>query len=67
MFMEVCDFCVLREQILQLGEIDFSCWELIFVISESPRPIIVNIFLFIKYAQWNLCTVKKSFKQCYSL
>jgi len=52
MFVEVCDFCVLQEQILQLGEIGFSCWELIFVISESPRPIIVNIFLFIKYAQW---------------
>ena len=44
MFVEVCDFCVLREQILQLGEIGFSCWELFFVISESPRPIIVNIF-----------------------
>ena len=42
MFAEVCDFCVLREQILQLGEIGFSSWELIFVISESPRPVIVN-------------------------
>ena len=38
MFASVCDFCVLREQILKLGEIGFSCWELIFVISESPRP-----------------------------
>ena len=67
MFAEVCDFCVLQEQILQLGEIGFSCWELIFVISESPRPIIVNIFLFIKYAQWKYLYGEKNFKQCYSL
>ena len=45
MFAEVCNFCVLREQILQLGEVVFSCWELIFVITESLRPVIVNIFL----------------------
>ena len=52
MFAEVCDFCVLREQILQLGDTGFSCWEFIFVISEGPRPIIVNIFLVITYAHW---------------
>ena len=49
MFAEVCNFCVLREQILQLGKIDFSCWELIFVISVSLRPVIVDIFLWRKF------------------
>ena len=59
MFAEVCDFRVLREQILQLGEIGFFCWELIFVISESSRPVIVNIFLFIKLCAMEMHTVKK--------
>ena len=67
MFAEVCDFCVLREQILQLGEIGFSCWEFIFVISEGPRPIIVNIFLVIIRMHTGNIYSEKSFKLCYSL
>ena len=48
----VGDFCVSRELILQLGQIGFSCWELIFVIFRKyPVPSIDNIFVFIEYVQ----------------
>ena len=32
LFLQIGDFCVLQELILRLGQIGFSCWELILVI-----------------------------------
>ena len=47
-------FCVLRELILAtIGQIGFSCWELIFAIFRKYSvPSIDNIFVFVKYAQY---------------
>ena len=46
-FCGLAIFCVSREQILRLGQIGISCWELIFAIFRKyPVPSIDNILVF---------------------
>ena len=52
LFLRLAIFCYLRELILRLGQIGFSCWELIFAIFRKyPGPSIDNIFVFVKYVR----------------
>ena len=54
LFLRISDFfCVLRELIfLRLGQIGFSCWELIFAIFRKYQlPSIDNMFVLIEYVQ----------------
>ena len=51
-FCGLATFCVLWELIFRLGQIGFSCWELIFAIfRKNPVPSIDNVFIFIEYVK----------------
>jgi len=54
-FCGLAIFCVLRDlifEISRLGQIGFSCWELIFAIfRKDPVLSVDNIFVFIEYVQ----------------
>ena len=53
LFLRIGDFlCFAGTNFLRLGQIGFSCWELIFAIFRKyPVPSIDNIFVFIEYVQ----------------
>ena len=56
----------LWEQILQLGEIGFSCWELILWFQKVPDQSLLIFSFLLSMRNGNIYS-EKSYKQCYSL